>query len=847
MRFARTRTALTLFVVATITATGIGAQQGTPADALLGQALHLEEVESNFAGAIEIYKKVAADPKAPRTTVARSLLQLGGCYERLGQQVEARAAFERVVKNYADSGVVLAVARERLAAMQAGAAGPSERVITTDRTLGGIGVQRWSPDGRMVIGIRLGGSEFDGSGLYLRNVETAAGRVLFSRAPGYFPGAWEFSPDGRRFAALMPQVVPQSVIADALRSGAGTATITSPGVLIVGGVDAADQPRVLEIPAMATVNPFANPSRPLAWSPDGRWLALAMPDSPVRTYEIHIMNAATGELRPLGLRAQSAVELHWSPSGRELLIHAPGGAKGVGALHVIAVASSERRSLPLPGEEGARVRVLRWGTGGEIAVGSANAATPQVEDIYLINDVDGRHRKVCAGQAADSWSGGHPNASADLCREVTSDGRRQLVWLHASKRLVIRDLSSGVDRPLTSGAGGEEYFGRLSPDDRLVVFLSNRDGRWGLFSAEIARAPVSRPSRLSVFEEMPTSFARATWTSDGFIASVSRNVSNIVKVNVDPASGKATGDQFEHLTQDGNLNHTPAISPHGQKVVYWTRHNTRFGIGVMDSNGSNERLVFDAGHEYGGLQPTWRSASEVVFTVPVAGASPAQLYNQPWGTPLSRTLMSFNTTTGVAGSIAEIPDIPRIGGRIQYLAATQDVMYLDSDFRTLKARSLVNGLTRVVATFPGETEVESFLASPDGRRIAYALARRYESGRACFSKGSSPVATVDQIAVPCEIAELTLDTGERKVMATMPGQGANVPALLAWSPDGRFLLYGGGRPQVLDTTNGDRWPLLPPGVPLNWDRTASWSPDGTFIVLTNRSEHFEWRQWTGVR
>lgn len=215
------------------------------------------------------------------------------------------------------------------------------------------------------------------------------------------------------------------------------------------------------------------------------------------------------------------------------------------------------------------------------------------------------------------------------------------------------------------------------------------------------------------------------------------------------------------------------------------------------------------------------------------------------GTP--RTLMSLNVITGVVAPIAELSGVPPLEGRPQYLAGTGEILHLDSDFRTIRSQSLATGTSRVVATFPGEAEVDAFLASPDGAKIAFVLAERYASGRACMARPTGSVTAVDAIARLCEIRLLTLATGEQQVLATRGGQGASVPALVDWSPDGRFLLFADGRPQILDTVSGEVKPLLAPNVRLDWDRTASWSPDGTFIVLPTRSTRFEWRQWTGVR
>lgn len=142
-------------------------------------------------------------------------------------------------------------------------------------------------------------------------------------------------------------------------------------------------------------------------------------------------------------------------------------------------------------------------------------------------------------------------------------------------------------------------------------------------------------------------------------------------------------------------------------------------------------------------------------------------------------------------------------------------------------------------------EINSFLASPNGKMVAYSLGQRLlANSRRCFSRAPTPVERVDELTTSCEMGVLDVATGERTPLTTT----RNPQAIVAWSPDGRFLLYGGGRPQVWDLVSGETWPLLDQGVPLVWEsRTASWSPDGRFIVLDTRELFDEWRQWTGVR
>jgi len=791
----KTRTPLTLLLtlVTALFAVPAGPLAQSADEVLLRQAVDLEKAKGDVKGAIEIYRKLAqsSDPKVAE--FARQQLR------RLQPVTPAPPSDSR------------------------------ERLIATDRTLGGLGGIRFSPDGKRALGLQLA-SEFEGRGLYLRNLETAAGRVVFSRSPGFFPGFQSFSPDSQRFVAIMPQATPQSVIAEEIRSGRNDDSLAAPGVLVIGAVEAGTPPLAIEIPKMAAMNPFQPFTKPAVWSPDGRSIAVAMPVDPLHTYDVQVIDPSTGRARSLGLRAQGAFDLTWSKDGRELLAHVVPTPGKMGELHLIDVASRVRRAVPLPGTVGTSHHVLRWHPNGEIAVSAVIA--PKIADTYLVTVSSGQSRKTCSGELWSLGAAGGPNSTGDMCREITEDGMRQIVWRNATRRLMVIDLKTGKEQALTTGSGAEEFYGWLSPDDRMEVFVSNRDGRWGLYSAELARAPVAAPARLSTFDELPL-FTLQRWTTDGFIASVIANGSNILRVDIDSATGLRRRDQTDRLTQDGPISHTPVVSPDGKRIVYWSRQARRFGIAVMDSDGTNERLFFETPPDYPGLMPSWRSNSEILVTVTGAGSP--------------RRVMSVNVDTGATAQVTTLPELPDILGLPQLLAATSEILHLDRSYRSILAKSLTDGRSRLVATFEGDQEVNSFLPSPDGRKLAYSLARRYGSGRACFSPTPEAVSTVNEIARPCEIVVMTLETGQRKVMATTPGQNANTPALIAWSPDSRFLLFGGGRPQILDTTTGTRAPLLLPAQALNWDRTASWSPDGTFIVFSDRSERYEWREWKGVR
>jgi tetratricopeptide (TPR) repeat protein len=82
---------------------------------LFQKGLQLEEVKGELEKAIDVYKNIISVYVPNKQLVAKSLLHLGKCYEKLGKS-EARKAYERVVREFADQNELVAEARVRLAA-----------------------------------------------------------------------------------------------------------------------------------------------------------------------------------------------------------------------------------------------------------------------------------------------------------------------------------------------------------------------------------------------------------------------------------------------------------------------------------------------------------------------------------------------------------------------------------------------------------------------------------------------------------------------------------------------------------------------------------------------------------
>lgn len=118
-------------------------------EALMGTALRQEEVEGKLEAAIATYKKVIA-AGTPRALAATAQYRIGLCYERLGS-TEARRAYERVLKDYADQKDTFSQAQAALAKLNVADRARQSTELTVRRVMessdflwcGGV-----SPDGR---------------------------------------------------------------------------------------------------------------------------------------------------------------------------------------------------------------------------------------------------------------------------------------------------------------------------------------------------------------------------------------------------------------------------------------------------------------------------------------------------------------------------------------------------------------------------------------------------------------------------------------------------------------------------------------------------------------------------
>ncbi len=213
---------------------------------LLRAAIEKEEVDGNLDAAIEQYRQVIKIAGANRGVAAQALLRLGGCYEKRGPQ-EARKTYEQLIRDYGEQSKEVAAARQRLAALQAGAApvraGDSRLAIRRVPDLDMYA--RPSPDGKFVSS-----TDWKSGNLTIRDAATGTMRALtkdgaFGDASRYAEfAAW--SRDSRRIAYQW--------------------TVSGPGggrtELRVVSLDGDAPPQTIAIPGARWILPHD-------WSPDG--------------------------------------------------------------------------------------------------------------------------------------------------------------------------------------------------------------------------------------------------------------------------------------------------------------------------------------------------------------------------------------------------------------------------------------------------------------------------------------------------------------------------------------------------------------------------------------------------
>jgi len=296
-----------------------GGKTGEKAEVLLAAAEHKQLVDGDLEAAIRDYKNILAGYASNHPVAAKALVEMGKCYEKLGQ-AEAQKAYERVLRDYADQQEQAAEARMRLAALSGNGATKTSEMVAR-RIWAGPDVSADgtpSADGRYLTFV-----DWDTGDLAVRNLATGEKRHVTHK------GSWA---DSREFAQ-MTRMSP-----DGTHIAYLWASKDFRYELRVIGVDGS-APRVLYS------SDEVEWSSPAAWSSDGKQLLVVFHRKD-KSHQFALVSVANGSARVLKTVTRSVFSADLSPDGRYIVYDYPSKEDSENR-DIFLLATDGSREIPL--------------------------------------------------------------------------------------------------------------------------------------------------------------------------------------------------------------------------------------------------------------------------------------------------------------------------------------------------------------------------------------------------------------------------------------------------------------------------------------------------------------------
>jgi serine/threonine protein kinase/Tol biopolymer transport system component len=398
-------------------------------------------------------------------------------------------------------------------------------------------------------------------------------------------------------------------------------------------------------------------------SPDGRQLAFMRNDPARGETALVVANIDGTNERQIAARRfpNFYTAPAWSPSGKTLITSALDQTGGRRSCVVeINVASGQERRISQP--RWVRIKKLVWaGSDGLVMVADEQGTGqfqiwhipyPQGEARKITNDL---HSYASLSATADArtlvtvqedtsariWTA--PVNSTASARQITSgkvDGIG-VVWTRSGK-IVYRSLASGnpdlwimeadgsSQKQLTFDSGANYYPG-VSPDDRYIVFVSDRQGKPNIWRMDIDGAN-QKQLTFGDDEEEPVCTPDGRWV---VYTSYGAGAPTLWKV---PVEG---GDPIQLTRRYSAL---PAISPDGKLLACWYRNEEKdlqWAIAVIPFGEALPARMFDIPiSEWASVQ-WW--PGERAFTYIDTQSGVSNIWSQPLDGNQPRQLTDFRT------------------------------------------------------------------------------------------------------------------------------------------------------------------------------------------------------------
>ncbi|MCX6537514.1 MAG: hypothetical protein NT151_01065 [Acidobacteria bacterium] len=649
---------------------GVG-QSDKQGEALLQAAKNTELVKGDLTAAIDQYKKILARPGVGRTVAAKALLEMGQCYEKLGQ-AEARTAYEQLLRQYGDQAEQVQIARARLAALTGTPNPAAGTEMTIRRVWSGAGVDTTgspSPDGRYLSIV----DQDSGGDLAIWDIASGQKRRLTNKdkttTEMVLASTW--SPDGKKIAFVWLKK-------------------DMTGELRIIGTDGSE-PRTLA------------PVWALGWSPDGRSVVAIVPKTKTSPEKLAVVSVADGSVTVLGTAEKPIDSWSWHASysaDGKYIVYDNRQQEGSPKRDIFITSIDGKQEIPLithPADD----QLLGWVPGSDTVLFASDRTGTQ--DAWALHVVDGKPQ-------------GDPVLVRKDIGQVTPMGfsARGSFFYNVGVSLVdvyegSLDLAKGTavapPKKIIPRVVGNNHSAEWSPDGKYLAYVSERQAGSATQSSYIL---CIRTDQTGEEREVPLgieSFWRMHWSADGravFATMYDKTNQGLFKIDIQ--TGKQT-----LLARSGwsdSLIKNFAVSPDGKSVYYanfqWTkklttimRHDLETGqekefyrkasppdIGAMTISPDGRYLSLSTADtlslENGG------NKGNVIRVLPTAGGEARDLllgvldwWTYPAWTPDGKTILFYKRAAGAKGQKRELWQIPFAGGEPQKINLGMELEFRD--------------------------------------------------------------------------------------------------------------------------------------------------------------------------
>jgi Tol biopolymer transport system component len=615
--------ALTIFILFFMGATVLllGSIQQETAKELLEKAIYFEDTRGDLSGAIEIYNEILDNFAQNSEVAAGALYRLGLCHERLGNQ-EARKAYSRIIDEYPRQKEEVALAKARLAELDARAANVSRKpTFRKIRIPANPGNGVLSPDGRKfafasegsiwvlpipghvdpdlsgepvrlttpIDAVNVGNAHMawsgdgkwiafnvwnkEGLGLYVVSSEGGVlTKIAVSRGGGNnISPRISLSKDGRRL--VFSSVDNQASAADPTDISYFLYTVP------VGGGTAS---RLTDFWAHQP-----------AFSPDGKKIAFARITASNYSntkQDLWIINSdGRAPLRLTDLPGYARGPI-WSPDARLIAFNFErAGDQRSKEICIIRVpedgnAPGEPSLIELPSYSTSML--AGWTTNNSIGILMAN---PRHHAVYTVPATGGKAMQVTP-EPQDIFGPCYPKWSTDGRTIFLRWGFGSIASIPAQggKLSVVHDAQETEIVSALPGMGNG-----ISPDGKTIVFTGGKRGGQPI-EVGIWTVPVSggKPKQI-IQSPSPTQNRYPCWSPDGKSVAFLRykpGPAPIPQIFVASSSGEAA----RQMTSDNNKVGLGSIdwSPDGKTIAYFSRDNT---INLIPAAGGEHKVLLDLG------------------------------------------------------------------------------------------------------------------------------------------------------------------------------------------------------------------------------------------------------------